>query len=189
MAAASAERYDQPFPPGKRPNRLAAQPNHVAHKPPGLTVELEILVDVETPEGLDIDRLGELIRFALLAEKATGPWAVSVLLTGDERIRQLHRDFMSVDTATDVMTFPFSDEECDLDEPAGGDIVISVERAGDQAAEFGLTLTDEIRFLVLHGVLHLSGWDDATAADRAEMLEWQTTLLRAFDTGGRNFGR
>lgn len=182
MAAASAERYDQPFPPGKRPNRLAAQPNHVAHEPPDLTVELEILVDVETPEGLDIDRLGKLIRFALLAEKATGLWAVSVLLTGDERIRQLHRDFMSVDTATDVMTFPFSDAWDDQEESAGGEIVISVERACDQAADFDLTPSDEIRFLVLHGVLHLSGWHDESAADRARMLERQTILLRTSDT-------
>jgi rRNA maturation RNase YbeY len=63
---------------------------------------------------------------------------------------------------------------------SGGQIYISVERAAEQAPEFGQTLSDEIAFLVLHGVLHLCGWDDDTDANRAVMLGRQAHLLEAF---------
>ncbi|MER3437103.1 MAG: rRNA maturation RNase YbeY, partial [Chloroflexota bacterium] len=78
---------------------------------------------------------------------------MSFALTTDEHLRELHHRFMGIDEETDVMTFPL-----DEDGEHGGDIVISVDRAEEQAAETGHGLSDEIRFLAVHGLLHLCGW-------------------------------
>jgi rRNA maturation RNase YbeY len=80
---------------------------------------------------------------------------------------------MDIPEPTDIMTFP------DDDQP-GGDIVISVEQAERQRHDDAWPLAQELRFLVLHGALHLTGWDDATADLRAAMLDRQRAILAAF---------
>ena len=128
-------------------------------------------VSDETPDDAEIR---ELIDRALDAEEAVGAWEVSVVLVDDDELRALHRDFMDIDEPTDVMTFPVGEDE---EREAGGDIVISVDRAADQGPEHGHTTAQEIRFLIVHGVLHLCGWDDHSDADRAAMLERQRVIL------------
>ena len=110
----------------------------------------------------------------------TGSWGVAGVLTDDERRRALQRDYLGVDAPTDVMTFPLGEVVPGLSAAGGGDVVVSVERAQEQAAEFGNTPAQEVRFLVVHGLLHLCGWDDATDDDRARMLARQAALLAAF---------
>lgn len=121
--------------------------------------------------------LPELARFVLRQEGQRGKWTVTLVLTTDEHLRELHRQFMGIDEETDVMTFPF-----DEGEERGGDIVISVDRAEEQASEAGHSLDDEIRFLATHGLLHLCGWDDLDDASREAMLARQTKLLAAYRT-------
>jgi probable rRNA maturation factor len=84
--------------------------------------------------------------------------SITCLITGDRELRRLNRQFRGKDYATDVLSFP-SD--------GGGDIAISLDRAIAQAAEHGHSLADEVRILMLHGVLHLSGFDHET--DSGEM--------------------
>lgn len=151
----------------------------------GLDLDLDLMVETEPPNGLDRSGLERLIRFVLDAEGSRGSWAVAVVLTDDERLQLLHRDYMGIDTPTDVMTFPFVDEDAPPTADRGGDVVVSVERATAQAAEFGQTPADEVRFLVVHGLLHLCGWDDASDAARDRMLERQATLIAAFDAAPR----
>jgi probable rRNA maturation factor len=81
---------------------------------------------------------------------------------------------MGIDEQTDVMTFPAGEEE---EREAGGDIVISIDRAAEQGPEHGHTTAEEVAFLIVHGVLHLCGWDDHAAEDRAAMLERQREIL------------
>jgi probable rRNA maturation factor len=83
---------------------------------------------------------------------------------------------MEIDEETDVMTFPYGDEQ-------GGDVVISVERAAEQAPEYGHGTGEEVDFLAVHGVLHLSGWDDETPAQGAEMFAKQAEIIEAFRSG------
>lgn len=90
------------------------------------------------------------------------PSEVSVLLTSDEHIQSLNRDFRSFDEPTDVLTFV-------ADEDANGDIVIAVPYAERQAAVRGVTLEQELGYLAIHGALHLVGFDDETEPERAEM--------------------
>lgn len=91
---------------------------------------------------------------------------VSILMTGDDRIRSLSRKYMDRDRATDVLSFPDGDEM-----PNGrrllGEIVISLDSAGEQAARLGHSIVRELEELTLHGTLHLLGYDHQR--DQGEM--------------------
>ncbi len=145
--------------------------------PHELNVEVDVLEETELPDDAGVPGLQMLVGHVLERELQEGEWSVAVVLTTDESVRALHRDFMGIDSETDVMTFPADDPHG----PRGGDIVISVDRAADQAPEWGHSTWDEIRFLVAHGVLHLCGWDDASAGARSKMLDRQRELIDAFD--------
>ena len=93
---------------------------------------------------------------------------ISVLLVDNETIRTLNRDYRDKDAATDVLSFPMEEELPDETAPqiiGGptermlGDLVISVERAVEQAAEYGHAVERELAFLTVHGLLHLLGYD------------------------------
>ncbi len=101
---------------------------------------------------------------------------VAVCLVSDRRMRQYNREFRGLDRTTDVLSFPADDAEL----PEGGchlgDIVISVPRAAEQARVAGHSLSRELRVLVVHGYLHLLGYDHES--DRGVMLRTQRRLLR-----------
>jgi probable rRNA maturation factor len=96
---------------------------------------------------------------------------VAVALVSDKRIAEIHRRFMNDPSPTDVITFQH------------GEIVISVETAKRQARQFGTSLDHELRLYVAHGLLHLHGFDDKTAAGAAEMKRVQERVV-AFCSGG-----
>lgn len=91
----------------------------------------------------------------------------SVAFVSDRRMKELNSTFRGKDSTTDVLSFPFEKEAFEPDTNNLGDIVISAEQAQRQAAENGLTLEGEIKQLILHGVLHLCGYDHET--DNGEM--------------------
>ena len=102
----------------------------------------------------------------------------TVAFIGDSRMEQLNELFRGKDSTTDVLSFPHETDEFDPDNKSLGDIVISVEQAQKQAAENDLTLENEIKQLILHGLLHLCGHDHET--DNGEMnareLDLRNTL-------------
>ena len=98
----------------------------------------------------------------------------SVAFVSDRRMTELNKMFRGKDSTTDVLSFPHEADEFDLNEENLGDIVISVERADLQARENGLTLELEIKQLMLHGVLHLLGYDHET--DSGEMNKRELEL-------------
>jgi probable rRNA maturation factor len=98
-----------------------------------------------------------------------GPF--TCLLTTDERLQQLNRDFLEHDYPTDVLSFPSAGTQAGL-----GDIAISVERATEQAAVFGHTIEQEIEILMLHGALHLLGMDHEN--DRGRMARAESAWRR-----------
>jgi probable rRNA maturation factor len=129
--------------------------------------------------------LQAVVAYTLAAEGVTVPVALTVVLVDDAAIHALNRQFLAHDEPTDVITFPLDSSEDEFFLPAGavrelGEIYVSCERAAAQSAEWDTTPAREVRFLVVHGVLHLLGWDDATAEDRALMLERQDALLAAW---------
>lgn len=111
-------------------------------------------------------------RFAGKALEAIGKHGSSatIAFVSDKNIHKLNRQFRNVDKPTDVLSFP-ADEEMNL-----GDIAISVETAAMQAKENGLTFDGEIAQLILHGLLHLSGYDHET--DNGEMNRLELRLRK-----------
>ncbi len=98
----------------------------------------------------------------------------SIAFVSDRRMRELNRFFRDKKTTTDVLSFPYEPDEFDPEKNNLGDIVISVEQAEKQAKENGLTLENEIKQLILHGVLHLCGYDHET--DKGEMNKRELEL-------------
>ncbi len=97
--------------------------------------------------------------------------AVSVVLVSDRRMAALHRQFMNIAGPTDVITFQH------------GEIFASVETARRNATEFGTSLAKEIKLYIVHGLLHLDGFDDATiAASRAMETAQKRIFFAAFGT-------
>jgi probable rRNA maturation factor len=118
-------------------------------------------------------RLRKIVRGVLLAVHGR-VLPVTLLLTRDAELRRLNRRFRGLDRATDVLSFPA---------PAGageegsiGDVAVSVDSADRQARDAGWTPAEEVEFLVLHGMLHLLGFDHET--DRGEMDRLQRHLAR-----------
>lgn len=95
---------------------------------------------------------------------------VSVLLTGDRQIRRWNREFRGKNKATDVLSFPAMAVE-GLPAAMAGDLAISVETADKQAKEQGHVLVEELKVLVLHGLLHLAGYDHETDDGRMARVE------------------
>lgn len=112
---------------------------------------------------------------AALAGLKIGPAEVGVLVCDDATIRSLNRHFRGKDCATDVLSFPAGFAQPD-GPPYLGDIAISLETAAAEAAEAGTTLEEELRTLLLHGIIHLAGYDHET--DRGEMRRLEAALRR-----------
>ena len=96
------------------------------------------------------------------------PESVEVSLIGDEEISRVHAQFMDNPHPTDVITFPYGQE---------GEILISVETSQRQAEEFDSPLEREITLYLVHGILHLAGYEDGTKSSRDEMDALQESLL------------
>jgi probable rRNA maturation factor len=119
----------------------------------------------------------DLNRFLACAAKALGlTGEFSVLLTGDERLRALNLQFRGKDKATDVLSFPALPEAGNGGQ--GGDLAISLETALAQAAAYGHTLQMEVKILILHGLLHLAGYDHEH--DQGQMRRRETRLRKQF---------
>ncbi|MBK5293831.1 MAG: rRNA maturation RNase YbeY [Acidobacteriia bacterium] len=127
------------------------------------------LLVFRTASPLDRPRLRSFA--ASLRKLVAGGRPFCCLLTGDEELQQLNRDFLGKDYATDVLSFPSGQPEGSL-----GDLAISEDRAREQAARLGHSLSDEIGILMLHGLLHLQGMDHAT--DRGRMRRTEAALRK-----------
>lgn len=122
------------------------------------------------------------VRSVLSAEGISEPCLVGAVFTDDAGIRQVNREFRGIDRATDVLSFPFSEQspsafdasKCERDPESGrlllGDMMISLERCEAQGAEFGHGFEREIRYLTVHSVLHLLGYDHMDEGKMKEQM-------------------
>lgn len=104
---------------------------------------------------------------------------LSILLTGNEEIRALNRDYRGKDKPTDVLSFPMEDDLL------LGDVVISTEKAVSQAAEFGVTADEEMARLLVHGILHLAGYDHVKGGRQAKKMKEKEEELMGVIRAGR----
>ncbi len=102
---------------------------------------------------------------------------LTLVLTGDEQVRALNREYLDIDQATDVLSFPAGDTDPETGRAYLGDIVISLPRAAEQAETRGHAVEAEVQLLVVHGVLHLLGHDHAEEAEKTRMWALQAKVL------------
>ena len=101
----------------------------------------------------------------------------TIVFVGDEAIKKLNHQFRGKNYATDVLSFPSEAEAFEGDQQKHlGEVVISVQRAAAQARRNGLSFSNEVKQLILHGLLHLSGYDHET--DKGEMNRLELKLRK-----------
>lgn len=139
-------------------------------------------IEIEEKAWQNSRDLESLIRQVLtkISDNIFQPWTLSVLLSHDRRIRKLNRDFRGKDYPTNVLSFP-SDED---DNTYLGDIAIAYETLQRECAEQEKPFDDHFRHLLLHGILHLLGYDHETDEDAEEMENLEINILE--DIGIKN---
>lgn len=135
---------------------------------------------------LDEETLRQLIRHVLSAEGAT-LLHLSVVLADHDTVRRLNRRYLDHDYNTDVLSFSLQDEPAsqtsERDETAvEGEIYVDLDTAAERHGDFSTSFEDEAYRYVVHGVLHLVGYDDATASGQETMREKENEYLDAIDT-------
>jgi probable rRNA maturation factor len=116
-----------------------------------------------------------LERFVLRAKRAARLRdTVNVLITSSSELRSLNRRFRGADKATDVLSFPASRSEHSTAKRVAGEVAISADIARDNAVRLGHSVADEVKILVLHGILHLAGFDHER--DNGEMARKESRL-------------
>ena len=136
------------------------------------------MISIEIDHGLSFpDKLLERAARATLDLTGAPDADLSVVLTGDSRIQALNRDFLGTDAPTDVLSFPAEESDPETGRGYLGDVIISLARAIDQAAERGHAVEAEVQLLVVHGVLHLVGHDHVKAEEKTRMWAVQSQVL------------
>jgi probable rRNA maturation factor len=128
-------------------------------------------IDFELPDAEAV--IGWINRVAEGEGKRIG--AVSYIFCSDTYLIELNQEYLKHDTLTDIITFPYSKS------PIEGDIFISVDRVRDNAQDFGTPFEQELRRVIIHGVLHLCGYGDKTKAEAAKMRQKEDAALAIYE--------
>ncbi|MCL5256245.1 MAG: rRNA maturation RNase YbeY [Chloroflexi bacterium] len=149
--------------------------------------DFSIIIEVDPslegkPETTDLEKVAAA---TLEAYGREGPVELTVVVTTDETIRDYNRRYLGRDRPTDVLAFGTEvsgTADVFVHGPAPvrylGDIMVSYDRAVEQAPEYAHSVTEELHQLIIHGVLHLLGHDDATGAQQEEMRRMEGEVLR-----------
>ena len=129
-----------------------------------------------------INSLEAVCDFVLKKEGVNCKYQISLLFVDNEEIREINRETRNIDRATDVLSFPLIDfDNEDLPNDGSkiylGDIIISIERAKEQANEYGHSLDREVGFLTAHSMLHLLGYDHMVPEEEKVMFAKQEEIL------------
>ena len=140
------------------------------------------MIMLEIAEGyqlsVNLHSLEEAAKTALRQQAAPAETDLTIVITDDEQLRELNRQYRHIDAPTDVLSFPADFIDPDNELPYLGDILISYERANTQASVAGHSTEAELQLLVVHGVLHLLGHDHADPEEKTQMWSDQSEILR-----------
>ncbi|MGJ8728920.1 rRNA maturation RNase YbeY [Listeria aquatica] len=153
------------------------------------TLELDLIDETERLPEKEQQLVADILEFAARYLKLDPGTEMSVTFMDNAGIREINREYRSKDAATDVISFaleelgedemPIIFEENQLPRNLG-DIIISTERANEQAKEYGHSFDRELGFLAVHGLLHLLGYDHMEKADEEKMFGLQKEVLDAY---------
>lgn len=142
------------------------------------------IVSHREPEELDLRAFVRLGRFALEREEAPEACVISIALVDVAEMAELNGRYRAVEGPTDVLSFPCDDPHlmvADGEPVTLGDIIIAPEVAEKQAREYGQTIEAELNLLLVHGVLHLLGYDHIEPADAEAMENREQSILAAWE--------
>ncbi|WP_391116099.1 rRNA maturation RNase YbeY [Psychrobacillus sp. L3] len=150
-------------------------------------LELDVMDETNTLSEPTMELVEKVLQFAAEQQKVKDGSEVSVTFVTNDAIQEINRTYRKKDVPTDVISFAMEEmgdgeiEIKDADIPTLlGDIVISVERANEQAESYAHTFERELCFLAVHGFLHLLGYDHGTNEEEKVMFGLQETILQAF---------
>jgi len=138
----------------------------------------EVILSLIEASSFDLADLEIAAQKTLMFVSASEDAGVTILISDDNQLRQLNQQFLGINEPTDVLSFPAGHIDPDTNTLYLGDIVISYPRALDQATGAGHPVLDELKLLVVHGMLHLLGYDHADAEDEAIMWAAQDSILK-----------
>ena len=143
---------------------------------------MDVFLANEQDLTVDHDRLSALASHTLESEDVDDAAELSILFVTAEHMRRLNSHFAGDNYPTDVLAFPMMDGDDDLEEggPLLGDVVVCPEVAQRNAERIGHTLSDELAVLVVHGTLHLLGYDHQGPQDKEAMDRRQQEILASF---------
>lgn len=148
---------------------------------------MTVVVDNRTEEVLAeeiLTAMEKVVGISLSYEEFDEECEISISVVDNKEIQEINQQFRGIDSATDVLSFPqltFEEGEVadvnEKDEIILGDIIISLERAKEQAEEYGHSLKREMAFLTAHSMLHLMGYDHMEAEEEEDMIQRQKEIL------------
>lgn len=145
------------------------------------------MITIEKKDGATPDVSAALLekaaQQAMAHQSAPADADLTIVLTDDAQLHQLNQDYLGVNAPTDVLSFPSEQIDPETGSRYLGDILVSVPRAGLQAAAAGHPIEAEMQLLVVHGVLHLLGYDHGEADEKARMWQAQAEILAELGLG------
>lgn len=139
--------------------------------------QTEVLLDEDI-----LEIIKEVIKESLSIENKSMDYEISVSFVNNEEIKDLNNRFRGKDTETDVLSFPMEDTvEIEGQIPILGDIVISAEKAEEQAKDFNHSLKREIAYLTAHSMFHLIGYDHLTEDDKSMMRNKEKEVMKRLE--------
>ena len=142
----------------------------------------EITITNETDEYVDEALLNKVADYAMMSEDVNNG-VVNIIIVDNKKIREINKKYRGIDRETDVISFALEDDDTFIELPIRvlGDIYISIDKVKVQASEYGHSEKREICFLVVHGILHLLGYDHMNASDEKVMFSKQDKILDELD--------
>lgn len=141
---------------------------------PSFPFELEHLIEFFTEDtSYDLNKEDEVIQWLkdIIEAEKKGLDVITYIFCSDDYLLSINETYLKHDDYTDIITFPYNAD------PIEGDVFISVERAKENAAKFNVSETEEIHRLLVHGLLHLLGYDDKSPDSKTKMTELEDHYL------------
>lgn len=141
-------------------------------------------INVENLTRVEVDlNLIKMVALKTLQYENANNAEASIIITDNQEIRKINKEYRNIDKETDVISFALEDDETFINIPVRilGDIYISIDKAKLQAEEYGHSLKRELAFLTVHGMLHLLGFDHMNKEDEKVMFKKQDEILNELE--------
>ncbi|KAF2956390.1 rRNA maturation RNase YbeY [Marinitoga sp. 38H-ov] len=131
------------------------------------------IINNQNIKNIDIQKVEKISKSILLKEKGDGDYELNILITNNNEIAKYNEEYRKKEGPTDVLSFEYG-----LDEEVIGDIIISVEKIEEQAPDFGNSFDEEFFYILIHGILHICGYDHINDEDKNIMFPLQDRYFK-----------